>query len=144
MPESPQFPEEQSGWVLAQAEGRSTVEAEHRVEMALLGALEDAVRRDLGPNRINEILTQLIEHTTVHFMSEQMLMRLTAYPGYEAHALEHDQLLEQAQALQDRVDAGHSRPTLAFIESVRTWLTKHIEGQDRSFLSHLEGAGPSQ
>jgi len=42
------------------------------------------------------------------------------------------------------VDAGHSRPTLAFIESVRTWLTKHIEGQDRAFLSHLEGAGPSQ
>jgi hemerythrin-like metal-binding protein len=139
-----QFPEERSGKAHAYGHARATVDAEHRVEVALLDALEDAIRRDLGPNRINEILAQLIDHATVHFISEQMLMRLTAYPGYEAHALEHDHLLELAQTLQDRVDAGNVRPTLASIESVRAALAKHMEGQDLTFLSYLEGVGSSR
>lgn len=144
MTEPVRLPREGLGLVRAIGEGRATMEAEHRVELALLDALEDAVKRDLGPNRVSEILAQLIEHTTVHFISEQMLMRLAAYPGYEAHVLEHDHLLEHAQTLQDRVDLGSARATLASIESVRTWLTRHIDGQDRAFLKHLEEAGHSQ
>lgn len=125
-------------WTSAIETGRAAMDAEHRVEMALLEVLEDAVRRDLGPNRVNEILEQLLEHTTVHFMSEQLLMRLTAYPQYEAHADEHDRLTEQAAELQGHIEAGRIQPALSFIDSMRRWLTQHIDGKDKAFTEWLD------
>jgi len=126
-------------WANVIETGQAAMDAEHRVELALLDALEEAVRQDRGPNRIHEILDQLIEHTNVHFISEQLLMRLTAYPRYEAHAEEHEQLMEQASELQEHVEAGRVQPTLAFIESMRRWLVQHMEGQDRTFATFLDG-----
>ena len=98
------------GWKDAVHTGHVRMDAEHQVELALLDALHEAVSRDLGPNRVAEVLEQLLEHTNVHFMSEQLLMRLTAYPQYEAHAEEHDELIVKARMLQSHVAAGETKP----------------------------------
>jgi len=124
-------------WNTAVTLGHAGMDAEHLVELALLDALHDAVRRDLGPNKVAEVLEQLLEHTSVHFMSEQLLMRLTAYPLYEAHAQEHDALMAQARTLQGHVAAGAVQPTLAFIDSMREWLLRHMDGKDRALAQHL-------
>ena len=124
-------------WNTAVTTGHAGMDAEHLVELALLDALHDAVRRDLGPNKVAEVLEQLLEHTNVHFMSEQLLMRLTAYPQYEAHAREHDELMAQARMLQGHVASGAMQPTLAFIEAMRDWLQRHMDGKDRALAQYL-------
>jgi hemerythrin-like metal-binding protein len=127
------------GWNDAVLGGRARMDAEHQVELALLDALHDAVSRDLGPNRVTEVLEQLLEHTNVHFMSEQLLMRLTAYPQYEAHAEEHEELIVKARMLQSHVTAGEVKPTLALIDSMRSWLVQHMDGKDRALAAYLSG-----
>ena len=127
------------GWNDAVNSGHARMDAEHQVELALLDALHEAVRQDLGPNRVAEVLEQLLEHTNVHFMSEQLLMRLTAYPQYEAHAEEHDELIVKARILQSHVAAGETKPTLALIESMRAWLVQHMDGKDRALAAYLKG-----
>jgi hemerythrin-like metal-binding protein len=127
------------GWKDAVHTGHARMDAEHQVELALLDALHEAVSRDLGPNRVAEVLEQLLEHTNVHFMSEQLLMRLTAYPQYEAHAEEHDELIVKARMLQSHVAAGEIKPTLALIDSMRNWLVQHMDGKDRALAAYLSG-----
>lgn len=124
-------------WNTAVTAWHAGMDAEHLVELALLDVLHDAVRRDLGPNKVAEVLEQLLEHTNVHFMSEQLLMRLTAYPQYESHADEHDRLMEQAAELQGHIEAGHIQPALGFIDSIRRWLTQHMDGKDKAFAEWL-------
>ena len=127
------------GWNDAVRTGHVRMDAEHQVELALLDALHEAVSRDLGPNRVAEVLEQLLEHTNVHFMSEQLLMRLTAYPHYEAHAEEHDELIVKTRMLQSHVAAGEIKPTLALIDAMRSWLVQHMDGKDRALAAYLSG-----
>jgi len=128
-------------WTLAVALGHAGMDAEHSVELALMDALHDAVARDLGPNRVREILDQLLEHSNVHFMSEQLLMRLTAYPQYEAHALEHDELMARARALQNRVAGAGTATSLEAIVEMRRWLLEHMDHKDRALATYLAEHG---
>jgi hemerythrin len=113
------------------------MDAEHQVEMALLGALEDSVRAG-NAAAAREVLGQLIEHTNVHFMSEQLVMRLAGYPQYEAHVDEHDDLLARARTLQRHVEAGEVDLSLAFLDSTRAWLLQHMESKDQAFAQWLD------
>jgi hemerythrin-like metal-binding protein len=124
-------------WASEMAQAQSRIDAEHEVELALLDELRAAVA---GGNRQAKVdlLAQLVEHTNVHFLSEQLLMRLTAYPDFEAHQQEHDQLIAQARALQAHVEAGEVEPTLRFIDAMRAWLTGHMDGRDRALERYLK------
>lgn len=89
------------------------------------------------------ILDQLVAYTAVHFMAEQLLMRLHGYSGFDAHQQEHDRLIEQVQELQQRFRSGDMTLTLATIDSLEAWLVGHIHGMDQAlsaFLNHLPGA----
>jgi hemerythrin len=117
--------------------GRAGIDAEHQVELALLAALEQSVREG-DDDRAREVLGQLVEHTNVHFMSEQLLMRLAGYPQYEAHVHEHDDLLARARTLQRHVASGEVALSLAFLESTRAWLLQHMDTRDRALADWLD------
>ena len=117
--------------------GRASMDAEHQVEMALLAALEESVHAG-NAEAAREVLAQLIEFTHVHFMSEQLVMRLARYPQYDAHAHEHEDLLARARTLQQHVEAGEVDLSLAFLDSTRGWLLQHMEGRDRAFALWLD------
>jgi hemerythrin len=124
-------------WSEEIGDARARMEAEHRAELELLDALSAAVATRAGTDRVQELLRQLLEHTNLHFLSEQLLMRLTAYPGMEAHEHEHDELMARARQLQAHVEAGDIEPTTRAIASMRTWLTGHMAQQDAALARYL-------
>ncbi len=74
--------------------GADNIDAEHRVQLGLIDALRDAVRQGDKRAVVGEILDQLIAYSELHFVSEQLLMRLYAYPDYEDHSQDHEALIE--------------------------------------------------
>lgn len=124
-------------WTAEIGEARARMESEHRAELELLDALAAAVTAREDEARVRDLLRQLIEHTNLHFLSEQLLMRLTSYPGLEAHEQEHDALLAQARQLQAHVEAGDIEPTTRFIAAMRTWLTAHMAQKDEALSRFL-------
>jgi hemerythrin len=124
-------------WTAEIGDARARMEAEHRAELQLLDALSEAVTGPAGDERVKDLLRQLLEHTNLHFLSEQLLMRLTAYPGLEAHEHEHDELMAQARQLQAHVESGEIEPTTRFIASMRTWLTGHMAEKDAALARYL-------
>jgi hemerythrin-like metal-binding protein len=86
---------------------------------------------------VAEILRRLEDTSNVHFLSEELLMRLDAYEQYGAHVEEHRLLLDQLRTLRARFDANPGfdlRDSLGWIED---WLSGHIKGMDRRFTESL-------
>ncbi|MBK8907534.1 MAG: hemerythrin family protein [Rhodospirillales bacterium] len=123
------------------AVGYEEMDGEHRVQVGLLQALRDAVLQDRPAADVDEILETLLEYSKVHFTSEQLLMRLHAYPGYQAHLAEHDDAVEKVEHLREAVRAGRTALTIEVLDGITHWLVEHIRRTDRAlgfFVNRLD------
>ena len=120
------------------SEDSKTMSGEHQVQVGLLRALADAIRNNASDRQKTEILEQLIDYTDLHFASEQLLMRLHAYPQFDAHVAEHDRLMGDVQELRRLFEQGHEAQTLELLETLDAWLTKHIQSMDQAFARYID------
>jgi hemerythrin-like metal-binding protein len=116
------------------AVGTADLEAEHALQYRLLAEAERLlVAKDLDGAR--DVVRQLHEYSEAHFGSEQVIMRLHAYPGYQAHEREHGELLAALDTLSGGIDGGNAASTAS---ALRRWLTAHIHHADQAFLEYLK------
>ena len=122
--------------------GIEAVDAEHRLQISLLKALEDALA--IGGTEVGAILERLLDYTNAHFVAEELLMRLHAYPGYESHVLEHGRLVEQLAAVKAHYGEGKRAATRELASALHHWLVEHIQSMDAAFAAHAasERAAP--
>ena len=111
--------------------GMDQMDGEHRVQMGLLSAFRDAVTEGRAEAEVHEIVEQLIDYTKVHFMSEELLMRLYQYPHYEAHVAEHDRMIEQIEQARERYRGGDEKTTTETLDAVLEGLASHVGQSDR-------------
>lgn len=126
------------------ASGFRGLDSEHHLQLELLGAFRRAVSEARPRDEIDEILDRLIDYTRVHFGSEQMLMRLYQYPQFAQHTDDHDETVEQMQALRRAHLQGAEGLAVATAERLADRLILHITTADRAlgfFLVRL-GVGP--
>ena len=119
------------------------MDAEHRVQLDLLRGLQEALARG-GEDRSAsaDVLTQLLEYSEAHFLSEQLLMRLHAYPAYEEHAQEHDRLMGTLRRLSEDWAAGGGEAAGNLLSSVEDWLLTHMNTSDEALAAYLGAHGP--
>ncbi len=125
---------------------KATMEAEHRVQFELIGALQDAVQRRLDGTTVEAVLERLIDYSEAHFLSEELLMRLASYDDFEAHAEHHRQLLESLRQAQEKFRATGQQELLDNIPaSTMDFMHRHIETNDARFAEwHAEVVSPEQ
>jgi hemerythrin len=130
--------EPKTAWEQEQQLGVATIDSEHALQARLVAVLREAVETGRDHAVIAEILRRVEDTSNVHFMSEELLMRLDAYDQYGQHVEEHRKLLDQLAELRSRFEADPStdlKPSISFIES---WLGNHIKGMDRRFTESLK------
>ena len=117
--------------------GEKTIDAEHDLQMQLLDSLSQSLAKggDFSPTRY--VLEQFIEFSDMHFLSEQLVMRLHSYPGYEAHLEEHTRLMKKVRDIRENVFRGERVPSLQLILELRDWLLTHIATEDAAFGDFL-------
>jgi hemerythrin len=124
--------------------GVPAIDNDHRKLIDALNRLHllDALRGE--PQAIAALLSEVMTHTQAHFRREEMLMRLTGYPGYEAHKEQHRLIAERVGEL-----AGRFRPDMRdaraerFCQALADWLLVHLIEEDskiRPYVEKLEGA----
>jgi hemerythrin len=124
--------------------GVDEIDAEHELQIGLVRALE----AQLGPGPREEagkLLEQLLDYTRVHFLAEELMMRLRAYPGYGEHEAEHGKLLEQLEEIRKAFGSGQVLPTKELVTALRHWLAEHVQTYDRGlalYLRNLDTGSP--
>jgi hemerythrin len=124
------------------------VEAEHQVQLELVRALKGALEAgedDPASGAVPALLRRLVDYSDAHFLSEQLLMRLYAYPAYADHVLEHDRLIGELRALAERWEKGEGGEAGALLRQVERWLLSHMATADKALEAYLaeHAPGPS-
>lgn len=117
-------------------ESAAEVDTEHQVQTGLVRALCEAVRLGRDRDQVGVILDQLVRYSEVHFMSEQLLMRLCSYPHFDEHVLDHDRMAETLGAIAARHGAGEQSLALDEAQHLLAMLSQHIVSRDQQFSAY--------
>ena len=117
--------------------GIASMDRDHAGQLNLLNDLKAAVRSGVPDSLVYTLLDELVEHTNLHFLSEQLAMKLHAYEAYESHFLEHERLLVEVQNLKRSLAAGTATDKQSLIEALHGWLVVHIQTADKTLAEYL-------
>lgn len=113
------------------------LDVEHHIQLGLTQALCDAASAGADAALVQDILDQLVSYSDMHFLSEHLLMRLSGYPDYEDHVLDHDALMGRLEAVKQQYGgAGGQILPLAEGKAILELLAGHIGAQDRRFTDY--------
>lgn len=110
--------------------GSGSVDAEHGIQLGLLEAALNAL--DAGEAMAQELVDQLHGYTQMHFMSEQLLMRLSARPNYDGHLEEHEKLMQEMDEVRVLLRQEDMAGAATRLELHEKHLLDHIRSWDRS------------
>lgn len=117
--------------------GIAEMDQEHALELQLVRSIQAALAESDGP-KVTELLQQLEDFTNAHFLAEQLLMRLHAYPGYEAHQEEHDTLMDELKELRQSIQSDTSSDPAKDAENLERWLITHMQSSDQTLAEYLK------
>lgn len=122
--------------------GVREIDEEHDLLLGVVRALEKAV--DTAPRpQVEALLQQLSEFTRVHFATEEIMMRLYAYPEFASHQLEHARLVEQIDQVRGEFVQGHVQASRPFAAALHHWFTEHVRVHDVALARFVREAGAS-
>ncbi len=120
-------------WTDALSVGLDEIDSQHKVLVGMLNDLHAAILGHRGSVECRAVLDRLAEYTRVHFTTEEGLMRLLKYPGFEIHRKQHEELLQEVVALQRKLDNGQASISFELLHFLKVWLSKHITESDKRF-----------
>ena len=115
----------------------ASIDKEHQVQLGMLDAFCNLVKEDESQSKMQEMLNQLTSYSEVHFMSEQLLMRMYAYPDYDDHVLDHETMIEHLNQIKNRFTSGQRNIALDIANEMRKFLLGHISSRDQAFTDFL-------
>lgn len=115
----------------------SNIDNEHRIQLGMLKALCEAVESGEPAEKIHEILDQLTAYSELHFMSEELLMRMYSYPDYDDHVLDHEAMTERLKQIMQRYTEGQNSMALQTANEMQEFLLGHINSRDQALSEFL-------
>ena len=120
--------------------GNREMDEEHALQLRLLRELMQNLESGDRPASL-ELFERLDQFTNAHFLAEELLMRLHAYPQFEAHAAEHGQFVEQLTALHARLSSDGTGAVQDDADAFSRRLLAHIATADHALGEfHRSGA----
>jgi hemerythrin len=121
--------------------GIAKIDEQHMEIVVFLNELYDSMKAGKGKDTLNAVLKSLMEYTRTHFTTEESLMKLYAYPDYEAHKQKHEKMTQHVLELKKQYDFGQISSPIQIANFLKDWLTKHIQGTDKSYGPFLNAKG---
>ena len=122
--------------------GINSIDQQHHRLIDLLNQLYDGFQSGTGKNVVGEVLDGLISYTASHFKYEEKIFDQIGYAETSAHKKEHDDLVKKVIEIQEKYKANTenvlTQEVMAFL---RSWLTGHILGTDRKYVSSFKSHG---
>ena len=116
-------------------------DAQHKKLFEVINELADAMRVGRGEQAIRDVVGQLAVYTRTHFLQEEVAMRQTGYPDYEAHHAQHAALMAEVEKYKTDLLEGRKPNTVAVSSFLQEWLAEHIQKSDKKYSDHLNTHG---
>ena len=119
--------------------GHQVIDAEHKEIFALVQNVFD-IKTGTRKEKVDEIVSFLINYTVQHFRNEENLMAQSAYPQTELHKKQHSDFAQAATDLHKRImDEGDTISISVEVnKTVVDWLITHVLGSDKLLADHYK------
>ncbi|MDO5625746.1 MAG: bacteriohemerythrin [Pseudomonadota bacterium] len=121
--------------------GLEEIDNQHHELIVIYNELCDAIEAHGSAERTIEILKHLGHYTSVHFATEEALMRMLEYPDYEAHKQAHDHLIGELRSLTKAAVELPQGVNFQLMYMIKQWLSQHILATDTLFVPHFIARG---
>lgn len=123
------------------------LDEQHKLLIEMINDLHGVIVNKSNPGVVCEVLERLLHYTRTHFEDEEILMRNSGFPGYEAHKVRHDQFIGEVEVLQRRAKISHGSEQLVGMEmlfKLKDWLVDHIICMDMDYSRHVQSRGAAR
>lgn len=115
--------------------GDEALDREHHLQIALAGALADAIERG-RPWMASRLVEQLAGYTAEHFRGEELLMEAGDPARLAAHRQEHQTLLAQIDEVRSLLGTGETDLALPMTLDLLSGVASHIAAFDKQYAEH--------
>jgi hemerythrin len=105
----------------------------HKHLVDLLNRSYNGLAHDAPPESCAELLDELSDYVSYHFVHEELWMMESSYPRYEHHITEHNSYIKQLQKFQQDFKQGKAETPLEVFRFLRHWLIEHILKSDADY-----------
>ena len=121
--------------------GIELIDDQHRGLVELVNMLHETVHSsDMSPDEkhlvLEEILSDLISYTKMHFRSEEEYMEEINYPDLDSHRKEHERFTGAVGNFRDKFQEGGEELLKEVSEYMADWLIKHVKGRDSDLKNY--------
>jgi hemerythrin len=116
--------------------GIEEVDSEHRVLVALINALHDAMLAGVGRADVVEGISEIYTLVSAHFEREEAFMRETRYMAYAEHKEDHEVLLDDLREIIDQIRSGGGYAEERLSADLQFWFSDHFSTHDARLHQH--------
>lgn len=124
-------------WSEALSVGVPTIDGQHRVLIAYINQLSNAIARKQSASVLGQVLGGLEGYTRVHFKFEERLFDRLHWREGDDHAHGHRLFEQQIAAFSARFAAGDKQLAPVVLDFMVRWLTEHILIDDMSYSEYF-------
>ena len=128
-------------WKNTYSVGIEKIDNQHKELVGHLNDLYEALKVGKGKDVLDSVLDGLVDYTKAHFSTEESLMKLYKYPGYDEHKHKHQKMTERVLQFKEKFNSGELSNPLQITTFLRDWLNKHIMETDKGYGPYLNAKG---
>ncbi|MEW8506403.1 MAG: bacteriohemerythrin [Candidatus Thiodiazotropha sp.] len=117
------------------------LDEQHQKMLDIVNKLHQAVEECREQEILYRLLTELYQHTQLHFSTEDELMKKYNFPGFEQHRHEHRVLLQHLGNLVEGVSNGKNPTFRSDYDVSSDWVLIHIFKSDKDLGLFLNDLG---
>jgi hemerythrin len=128
-------------WAPTLSVGVAEIDTQHKKWIGIINKLNDAMKERKTGEVLENILKEMKEYVAVHFSAEENLMQKAGYSDFLAHKNIHNGYLKNIDVMIEEFKSGKVLMSLSVMNSLRDWLTTHIQIQDKKYSAALNAKG---
>ena len=114
---------------------------QHKQFIDMLNELYDAYLQNAHKEKLDIIVKQLFEYSSIHFATEEKYFKEFGYEDAESHILEHETFFKEISTMFANYNQNKTLLSLKVINYLQDWLINHILNVDRKYISCFKNAG---
>lgn len=116
--------------------GVREIDRQHQDLVKLINRLLIIHRTGDAPSLVKRLLMEIVKFAEYHFISEENIMIITRYPGFEQQRAEHDRIIGELQARTAAYLEGQESVD-GLLTYLVTWFVGHTVHEDKRIGVHV-------
>ncbi len=119
----------------------SIIDEEHKKLIDILNKAIIAYEHNDNIEETKDILNDMIEYTSKHFLTEESYMLKSKFPEYQSHRNEHLDFTNKIIMSYHDLISGDNQIANKVLDYLKQWLADHIQVTDKQYIDYFKKNG---